>query len=154
LMNGSLANATFFDTGTSNTTFVTFATPQYPVTLPALSVGDASVVEGNSGTSALTFTVSLSQASGQPVTVNYATTDATATPGSDYQAASGSMTFAPGQTSQSVTVLANGDTLAEPDETLALNLSSPSGATLSRSAGTGTVVNDDFPPTLSVADIS
>ncbi len=154
LMDSNLANVTFFDTGTNNTTFVTFATPQYPVTLPSLSVSDASVVEGNSGTTALTYTVSLSQASTQTVTVNYATADGTATAGSDYQAASGILTFAPGQTAQTVTVLVNGDTAVEPDETLTLNLNSASGATLARPTGTGTIVNDDFPPTLSVADIS
>jgi len=63
--------------------------------MPALSVSDASVSEGNSGTTALTFTVGLSAASGQTVTVNYATADGTALANIDYTAASGTLTFAP-----------------------------------------------------------
>src|SRR5205814_8228637 len=107
----------------------------------------ASVTEGNSGTTALTFSVSLTQASSQTVTVNYATADGTATvAGADYQAASGTLTFAPGQTTQTVTVLVNGDTVVEPNETFTLTLTSPGGATLGRSDATGTIINDDIPP--------
>src|SRR5205085_1518794 len=75
-----------------------------------LSVDDVSAAEGDSGTTALTFTVSLSSPSTSTVTVDYATADGTATAGSDYTAAAGTLTFAPGQTSQTVTVLVNGDT--------------------------------------------
>ncbi|NOK07235.1 Ig domain-containing protein,Calx-beta domain-containing protein, partial [Myxococcus xanthus] len=60
--------------------------------VPALSVGDASATEGNSGTATMTFTVSLGAASGQTVTVNYATADGTANAGSDYVARSGTLT--------------------------------------------------------------
>ena len=62
---------------------------------PALSIADASAFEGDSGTNALAFTVSLSRASAQTVTVHYATADGTATAGSDYLAASGPLSFAP-----------------------------------------------------------
>src|SRR5207248_10510600 len=64
---------------------------------PALTVADASVVEGNSGTTALTFVVTLTPPAVLPVTVTYRTADGTATAGQDYQAATGSLTFAPGE---------------------------------------------------------
>ena len=122
--------------------------------LAELSVGDASVAEGNSGTTPLVFTVSLSAASGQQVTVGYATSDGTATAGSDYQATSGTLTFAPGVTSQLVTVQVSGDTLDEPDERLSLTLSSPTNATLGTATGTGTILDDDATPTLSISSAS
>src|SRR5262249_26832683 len=84
---------------------------------PAVSAPGAAVAEGNSGTAALTFTVSLSNLSYQTVRVDYATADGTAAAGSDYAATSGTLTFAPGQTSKTVTVTVNGDTTFEPDET-------------------------------------
>src|SRR5262249_36780314 len=117
-------------------------------------VADASVNEGNNGTTALTFTLSLSQSLSSAVTVSYATADGTAVAGSDYQGASGTVTFNAGVTTQTVTVLVNADTLYEPNETLTLNLSNPSGAALGRSQATGTVVNDDPVPTLSINDVS
>ena len=70
--------------------------------LPVVSIGNVTANEGNSGTTPFTFTVSLSAASTQTVTVAYATANGTATAGSDYTAASGTVTFAPGVTSQPV----------------------------------------------------
>src|SRR5439155_1277309 len=112
-----------------------------PVTL---SVTDVSANEGNAGTTPFTFTVSLSAVSSQTVTVNYATADGSATVASgDYQATSGTLTFAPGQTSQTVTVLVNANTINQPNRTFFLNLSSPVNVTLARSQATGTIVDDD-----------
>lgn len=122
--------------------------------VPAISVSDASVTEGDAGTTAVTFTVSLDQAGFSPVTVHYATADGTAASGSDYQAASGDLTFTAGQTQKTVTVLINGDTLNEADETFFVNLSAPTNATLVRSQGTGSIVNDDPLPSLSIGDVS
>src|SRR5262249_42857758 len=122
--------------------------------LPTLSVNDVSVTEGNSGMTAATFTVSLSAVSGQTVTVNYATADGTATALSGYFSASGTLTFTPGQTNKTGTVYGIGDTLSEANETFRLNLSSPVGATLARAQGTGTVIDDDPLPTLTVGDVS
>jgi hypothetical protein len=121
---------------------------------PSLSVNDGSVTEANSGTRTLSFTVALDVASGQTVTANYATVDGTATAGSDYVAASGVVTFAAGQTSQTVTVTVNGDLLNEADETFSLSLSSPIHATIGRGQGTGTITNDDALPSLSVNDVA
>ncbi|NOT57725.1 MAG: hypothetical protein HOP18_24230, partial [Deltaproteobacteria bacterium] len=88
-----------------------------------LRINDVSKVEGNSGSSALTFTVSLSPVSAGAVTVNYATANGSAVAGSDYTATSGALTFTAGQTSKTVTVNITGDTTIEPNETFVVNLS-------------------------------
>jgi hypothetical protein len=112
--------------------------------VPALSINDVAVAEGNSGTTTLGFTVSLSEASSQTVTVGYATTDGTATTtDGDYVAASGTLTFAPGVTTQPVNVTVNGDTKYEANETFVVDLSGPVNATILDSQGTGTITNDD-----------
>src|SRR5262249_32012296 len=77
--------------------------------------------------------------------------DGTATAGSDYAAAAGTLTFNPGETTKTVAVTVYGDTVAEANETVLLNLSGASGAAIYRGQGGGTIFNDD-PPTLSVAD--
>ena len=124
-----------------------------PPVLPTLSVGDASLAEGNSGTKQMVFTVSLSQAATGPVTVNYATANGTATAGQDYVAKSGTITFAAGETQKTVSVTINGDKVAELNESLALNLSSPSGATLADGAAVGTILTDDvIVPRITIAD--
>ncbi|WP_017164743.1 putative Ig domain-containing protein [Xanthomonas phaseoli] len=120
---------------------------------PALSIDDVSVNEGSSGTTTATFTVSLSAASGQTVTVNYATADGTATAGSDYVARSGTLSFAPGVTAQGVAVTVNGDTAVEPNETFSVGLSGASNATIARATGTGTILNDDAVVTISPASL-
>jgi hypothetical protein len=110
---------------------------------PTISISDISQAEGNSGTTSFSFDVTLSKASGQTVTVDYLTADGTALVGGDYQAASGTLTFAPGETTRSFSVMVNGDTQDEPTETFVVNLSNPSGATITKAQGTGTIVNDD-----------
>ena len=112
--------------------------------LPTLSVGSPKVAEGNiGGTNTLDFVVTLSAASTQTVAVNYATAAGTASEGSDYAKATGTLTFLPGETSKTVKVAVIGDTVVEGDETLTLKLSSPVGATLKADTGTGTITNDD-----------
>ena len=113
---------------------------------PTLSIADVSQNEGNSGTTNFLFTVTLSAPATSAVTVNYATANGTATAGSDYTAASGTLTFAPGKTSQVVTVGVKGDTTVEANETFSVALCSAVGATLARLTATGTIVNDDAPP--------
>ncbi|MGH8245378.1 MAG: Calx-beta domain-containing protein, partial [Gammaproteobacteria bacterium] len=120
---------------------------------PRLSISDATVVEGNSGTVNAVFAVTLSSASASQVTVNYATASGTATAGTDYVAVSGTLTFPPGSTIQNITVPVNGDTVLEPDETFTVNLSSPVNATIANGVGTGTITNDDR-STLSISDAS
>ena len=110
---------------------------------PVLSIGNATVTEGNTGTANAVFTVSLSTASSQTVTVRYATANGTATAGSDYTAVSGTLTFAPGQLTRTIAVPVLGDTVVEPNETFVVNLTSPTNATLSDSQGAGTILNND-----------
>ena len=119
---------------------------------PDLTVGDASVVEGHAGTTALVFPVTLSAASSQPVTVGWATADGTAAAGSDYQAASGTLTFAPGETSKTLTVLVNGDRSGEPNETFVVTLSSPTNAAIADGQGVGTITDDE--PRISIGDVT
>ena len=115
------------------------------VALPSLSINNVAAVEGDAGTTTLQFTVTLSSASASSVTADFATADDTATlAGSDYAAANGTLTFAPGETVKSITVSANGDTAAEPTETLRVNLSNAVNATIGTAQGTGTITNDDF----------
>src|SRR5262249_47189981 len=120
---------------------------------PVVSIGNATVTEGNSGTTNATFTVSLSAASTQTVTVNYATADGSAVAGSDYTAASGILTFAPGETSKTVTVTVLGDVIDEANETFSVTLSAPTNATLGTSTGTGTITDDDT-AAVAVNDVS
>ena len=115
----------------------------YTSSLPSVSISDARVVEGNSGTTNAIFTVSLSAPSPNPVTVSYATADGTATSPADYTASSGSLTFAPNETSKTIAVPVVGDALAEPDETFSVNLSNASNATIGDPQGIGTIANDD-----------
>jgi len=119
---------------------------------PSIAITDATLVEGNNGTVAATFTVSLSATYGQTVSVDFATAGGSATSGSDYQADTGTLIFAPGETSKTVTVLVNGDRLAEPNETFSVNLSSPNNATISDGRGTGTIVDDE--PRISISDVA
>ncbi len=118
---------------------------------PALSIADASVTEGDTGATELRLVVSLSAASGIPVSVQYATTDGTAAAPGDYSAASGTLSFAPGETSQTVSVTVKGDALDELDETLAVRLSNAVEATIARADAVGTISDDDPPPALSAA---
>jgi uncharacterized protein (TIGR03437 family) len=114
-------------------------------TLPALSINDVAMSEGNAGTTTFTFTVSLSspaQAGG--VTFDIATQDGTATAGSDYVARSlTAQTIPAGQQTYTFDVTVNGDTLVEPDETFLVNVTNVTGATVLDGQGMGTIQNDD-----------
>ena len=107
---------------------------------PTLSIDSPSVTEGDSGSKNLTFTVTLSPASGQQVTVKYADAGTgTATSGTDYTAITGgTLTFAAGATSQTFNVSVTGDVLDESNETVVVSLSAPTNAAVSTTAGTGT----------------
>ena len=109
-----------------------------------ISVANASVDEGNAGTTNLVFTVSLNSAVSSDVTVDYATFDGTATAGEDYTATSSTLTIPTGAMTGEITIVVNGDTDVELDETLKLTLSSPStNAIIARDTATGTITTDD-----------
>lgn len=120
------------------------AAPPVP-TLPTLSIADGSAKEGDVANSPINFAVTLSKAATIPVTVNWATADAIAQAGSDYVAALGALTFAPGETSKTITVQIVGDKFVEPDETFKVILTAPVGATLAKGVAFGTIVGDDIP---------
>jgi Ca2+-binding RTX toxin-like protein len=114
--------------------------------LPTLSISPVTLSqnEGNGGINAFTFTVSLSAASTQTVTVPYTINNGTATAGSDYIDNDGTLTFNPGDTTQTITVQVNGDTAVEPNETFTVNLGTPTNATLGAvTQSTATILNDD-----------
>ena len=113
---------------------------------PSISVQGGSASEGNSGTSGLGFSVRLGTAAGGTVTVDYATRDGSAVSGSDYQAVSGTLTFAPGELLKSVQVPVVGDTEVEEDEQFSLVLSNAVGAPISVGEATGEILNDDAAP--------
>lgn len=113
-------------------------------TLPALSIDDVSLLEGNSGTQTATFTISLSQAATGAVSYAIATANGSAAAGSDYVARSLSGQSIPAeQTSQTFAVTINGDGTVEPNETFTVNLSSVVGAVIADAQGSGTIINDD-----------
>lgn len=123
---------------------------------PVLSINDVTHAEGNAGSTAFTFTVSLDTAPlpGQDVHVNWATQDGTATGGSDYVADAGTLTFtSTDPLSATITVPVTGDVAVEPDEAFTVVLSNPGNATITKSTGTGTITADDF-PAVSIADRS
>jgi hypothetical protein len=106
------------------------------------------VAEGNSGTTNANFTISLNRPQFQTVTVDFATeTIGTATSGSDYQPTAGTVTFNVGETSKPATVLINGDTTQEPNETFSVRLSNNTGAAINKFTATGTILDDDTPAT-------
>ena len=115
-----------------------------------VSVSDGSASEGD----AVEFTVSLSAASSQQVTVQFGTSGGTAASGTDFTAASGTLTFVANETSKTVSVSTLDDSLDEENETFTLTLSSPTNATLDDATATGTINDDDDPPTVSVSDAS
>src|SRR5262249_47593600 len=127
---------------------------------PTISINNKTVTEGNTGTTPATFTVTLSNPSGQTITVDYATADGTtnpATAGLDYNSTSGTLTFAPGETSKTISVYVIGDLIDESDETFTVTLSNASsGATIpgGTTSGTGTITDDDGEPTISINDVS
>jgi hypothetical protein len=120
---------------------------------PNASVGDASVVEGNTGTTPVGVPVTLSAASVSPVTVDFTTAPGSATAPDDYAIATGTLTFAPGQTVQNVTLSVVGETTVEPHESFFLNISNLSGGgTITDASAVVTILNDDGASGLSVAD--
>jgi uncharacterized repeat protein (TIGR01451 family) len=113
--------------------------------LPSLSINDVSVLEGDSGPVDAVFSVTLSSTSSQPITVQYATVDGSATAPDDYTAISATLAFPPGGTACLITVSVQGDSLDEADENFGVNLSNPVNALLGDAWGDGLILDDDEP---------
>jgi endonuclease/exonuclease/phosphatase family metal-dependent hydrolase len=120
---------------------------------PTVSIGDITLMEGNSGTREAVLQVSLSVPSGLPVTVPYATRNGSATTPEDYLAASGVLAFAEGETTKTVPVAVVGDTVWEQAETVFVDLGGPTNAVIADGEGRISIVNDDL-PTVSIGDVS
>jgi probable HAF family extracellular repeat protein len=127
-------------------------TPGNGTAPPSVTIDDVTVTEGNGGTRTAVFTVRLSEASSQTVTVEYSTADVSTTAGSDYQRVSGTLAFAPGETSKTVTVLVTGDRRGEPNETFVVNLTRATSATVADGTGVGTILDDE--PRISIGDVT
>jgi len=110
---------------------------------PVVSIGDVTVTEGNTGSVNATFRLTLSAASGAPVTVHFATANGSATAGSDYTEASGDATIPAGQTFIDVMIAVSGDRIFEPTENLVVNLSTPTNAGINDGQGVGTILDDE-----------
>ncbi|HKQ08911.1 MAG TPA: ExeM/NucH family extracellular endonuclease [Blastocatellia bacterium] len=132
--------------------------PIAAVALPNLTINNVSLNEGNAGTTSFTFTVSLSAPAGPGgVTFDIATADGTATQPSDYtQKSLTAQTIPAGSSTYSFTVLVNGDTTPETNETFFVNVTNVTGATVTagQGQGQGTIVNDDAAPNLTINDVS
>jgi len=109
---------------------------------PQIVPGSTTTSEGSSGLKAVQVPVSLSAVSGKTVTVSWSTANWSATTPADYAAASGTVTFAPGETVKTVTVSVRGDTVAEPNELFVVSFTNPTNATGGGLAGV-TITNDD-----------
>ncbi|MEX2211077.1 MAG: Calx-beta domain-containing protein, partial [Gaiellaceae bacterium] len=119
---------------------------ELPPAAPELSIGDASVEEGDSGTTDLVFTVTRTGDLTGTTTVDFQTWDGSASAPVDYESQSGGLVFDPGESEETITVLVNGDTDAELDESLSVYLSNESGGTLVGYYGEGTIEDDDAMP--------
>jgi hypothetical protein len=111
-----------------------------------ISIADTSIVEGDDGNSAIAFTLSLDKASSANITVDYATSDNTATAGADYEAANGTVIFAAGETTKTINVNVIGDILyadENGEETFNVTLSDAT-VDISDANAVGTITNDDM----------
>lgn len=114
---------------------------------PTISIGDATLAEGNAGSASMTFTVTLSAISASTVTVSASTSNGSAIAGSDYTATGPTLiTFNSGVTSQTFAVPVTGDASSESSETFFVTLTSPTNGTIVDGVATGTIVNDDAAP--------
>jgi len=122
---------------------------------PQLLIDDVSVSEGNAGTRLATFNLHLSAASAYPVSFDIATSNGSALAGSDYVASALAGQVIPaGATTASFSVTVNGDNAIEADETFKATLSNVVNAYGEGVQATATILNDDVPPSLSIADVS
>ena len=154
------ANETFVVT-LSNASAATIGTASGTGTItnddagPSLSIDNVGVTEGTGGATPATFTVTLSAPSALTTTVGYSVASGTAVSGTDFTAvAPGTLTFAPGVTTQQVSVSVLGDALDEADETFTVTLANPTNATLGASIGTGTITDNDAAPAISINSVA
>lgn len=142
-----IGNLLYFSAFTSATGRELWA---FPLTANGLSIGDVHVAEGDSGSVTAHVTVALEDKAKQNVTVDYATSDGTAHAGDDYDAASGTLTFAPGETAKTIDVRVRGDLAPENNETFFITLRNAAGARVIKGEAAVVVDDDDQSGDLSV----
>ena len=120
---------------------------------PLISVSDMQVIEGTSGSTRVAVEVSLDAVSDVPVTITYTLESGTASVGTDIQAVTGTLTIPAGTLSGQIVTSTMADAMDELDETAIVTLSNPKGGVLSKAVGTITILDDDLPPTVSVANV-
>lgn len=111
--------------------------------VPGITINDATVTEGDTGTKNISFSVTLSNPSFQSITATATTSEMTAGAGSDYVTKSSVVTINSGQVASSFTVVVNGDTVSEPHETFVVSLTNPGNGTIARTSAVGTIVDND-----------
>ena len=139
----NLTNANYGSLSDANAMVMILDDDNNEPSLPMLSVNDASVTEGDTGTTSMSFTVVLSEAASEDVTFDYTTASGSAVAPNDYVNTAGSLTIPAGQTQQSITVVVNGDLLEEGKESFQVNLSNAVNATLADSIAEGLIVDND-----------
>jgi len=146
-VSGLMANQTYHYRGYATTpggTDWADTTTNFTTLPPAVTIRDATVTEGNSGTANAAFVVALSAPSGTNVSVDYATSDGTALAGSDYVAGSGTLTIPAGQPIGLIDITVKGDAESEwPRETFHVNLDNPVACAIADGTGVGTIADDD-----------
>jgi parallel beta-helix repeat protein len=154
ITNNTVDTSVFTSTNSSNAT-ATVTVDNQPITFnitvnaPSFTIDDVTMNEGDSGMTNFVFTVTKTGTTAFSTSVDFATNDVSATSPSDYAAQSlTTLTFGPADTTMTVTVVVNGDTMFEPTETFEVNLSNPMMATISDAQGIGTITNDDTQPTV------
>ena len=121
--------------------------------IPSLSINDVTHLNEGRDNNAI-FTVTLSEVYSADVTVDYITSDGTATAGLDYTTTSGTLTIPAGDTSTDFIVEVLQDSLDEANETVTLTISNPTNATISDATGTLTIIDEDATPSLSINDVT
>ncbi|QDU07870.1 choice-of-anchor Q domain-containing protein [Gimesia aquarii] len=124
----------------------------FEIVTPSISIADISQVETNSGTTVFEILVSLSNVNVDEVTVDFETSNGSAIAGIDYEFTTGTVTFSPGETTQIIEVIVNGDTLVEDNETFFVNLFDAVGALIVDNQSLGTILNDEAE--ISISDVT
>ena len=158
LTNPAVAPATYFYLNLLTVTNASLARTQAVATIVeqifrTISVSAVSVIEGNSGVTNAVFKLGLSSTSAVPISVQYQTTDGSATGGSDYLARAGTLTIPAGTTNVSLSVPVLGDTLVESNETFSVLLAQPQNAILGSNEALGIIINDDAFPAVAITGI-
>jgi hypothetical protein len=166
MLSGDLAVGDFNNDGKTDVLFsqptdrsIVVLLNNFAASVPCLSLNDVTVTEGDTGTTDATFTVTLSAASAQTVSVNYFVLPVSlfitaATKGVDFEDVSGTVTFAPGETTKTISIPIKGDLIDEVDQPFFVALTTPVNAAISDGKGLGTILDNDAPAVISVNDIT